>query len=509
MNKLNDSKSIPRRKAIALIGLGGLALQFPFACTSKSKKASIDNETLHYLSISEVSQLIKSKEISCVALTEHMLDRIKSLDSKLNSFIHVMSESALKKAQLLDDEIEQGKYRGPMHGIPIGIKDLFYSKGVKTTGGLAVRSNFTPDYDATVVSQLEEAGAIVLGKLNLTEGALIGYHKDFKIPVNPWNELFAVGGSSSGSGVATAAGLCFASLGTDTGGSIRVPSAANGVVGLKPTYGLVSRYGVHALGESLDHIGPMTRNVSDAALMLEVMARHDIKDITSLDIKPPNILSSLDGKTKGMKLGYNSDFAMEGTDKGLAESISSAKQAFEKLGVAIVDVKMPSFTIEHFNIWVNICSYEALMAHKNTFPSNAENYGKAFKEFLEIGLSVTEKEYLKMKADCQAYSFEFNKALESVDAVLCPSGYSPGLAKEQVGYGSLVLPSAEYASYFRFTFPSNFAGTPTLTLPCGFNNDGVPYGMQLMGNKFGERELCRLGFAYEQSTEWHKRHPKI
>ena len=238
-------------------------------------KASAD---LYYMSLRDVARRIQSRDLSPVDLTRLMLDRITSVDPRLKSYATVMADQALADARAALQEIEAGRYRGPLHGVPIGIKDLCYTKGVRTMGGTAVLKDFVPTFDATVVSKLRSAGAVILGKLNLSEGAAAGYNPSFDVPINPWRADRWPGMSSSGSGVATAAGLCFASIGTDTGGSIRNPASANGVVGLKPTYGRVSRYGVLAMAPSLDHVGPIARKVADAAIMFDAIAGFDPQD---------------------------------------------------------------------------------------------------------------------------------------------------------------------------------------------------------------------------------------
>ncbi|MCH8175858.1 MAG: Asp-tRNA(Asn)/Glu-tRNA(Gln) amidotransferase GatCAB subunit A, partial [Proteobacteria bacterium] len=250
-------------------------------------------DSIHYASLSSVAQLIQNREVSPLELTRTMLERIESVDKQLLSYATVTADRALDAARQAEQEINSGRYRGALHGIPVAVKDLCFTRGVRTMGGLKVLKDFVPSYDATVVRKLESAGAVLLGKLNLTEGALSGYNPDFDIPRNPWGEKLWAGVSSSGSGVATAAGLCFASLGTDTGGSIRYPSMANGIVGLKPTYGRVSRYGVLALAESLDHVGPMTRSTLDAAIVLQAIAGADANDATTLDATLPDIAASL------------------------------------------------------------------------------------------------------------------------------------------------------------------------------------------------------------------------
>jgi len=266
-----------------------------------------DTGPLHYLSLTELADLIRGREISPVDVTEAMLGRIRQVDGRLHSYATITADRALIAAQAAEEEIAAGRCRGPLHGVPVAVKDLCYTRGTRTMGGLAVRRDFVPDFDATVVSRLEAAGAVLLGKLNMTEGAMAGYHPDFDIPVNPWGEEYWAGASSSGSGVATAAGLCFACLGSDTGGSIRFPSMANGVVGLKPTYGLVSRHGVLPLSESLDHVGPMTRRTVDAAIVLQAIAGYDAADLTSLDQPAPRLLAGIDDGVDGLRIGYGRD----------------------------------------------------------------------------------------------------------------------------------------------------------------------------------------------------------
>ena len=331
------------------------------------------NESIQYANISSVASLLKSKEISPVELTEFMLNRIESVDAGLNSYAYVCADLAIGAALKAEQEIVAGNYKGPLHGVPIAVKDLFYTKNVPTSGGLKVRRNFVPDFNATVVDKLLDAGAILLGKLNLTEGALSGYNPDFDIPINPWGSDLWAGVSSSGSGVATAAGLCFASLGTDTGGSIRYPSMANGTVGLKPTYGRVSRYGVMELAASLDHIGPMTRSVKDAAIVFDAIAGPDKKDSTSFKQEIPNIIPQLNNDIANLKLGIDESYFKQGTDPGLVGAIESAISDFERLGAKTVKVSMPdSDPMELRNLWLPITGYEAAKAHAQSFPERAD-----------------------------------------------------------------------------------------------------------------------------------------
>jgi amidase len=359
-------------------------------------------------------------EVSPVDLTKMTLDRIASLDPHLRSYATVMTQQALAAARTAEQEIRSGTYRGPLHGIPIAVKDLCYTRGIRTMGGLGVLADFVPDHDATVIAKLAEAGAIILGKLNLTEGAMAGYHPDFELPINPWGAQLWAGASSSGSGVATAAGLCFASLGSDTGGSIRFPAMANGVVGLKPTYGRVSRYGVLPLAESLDHVGPLARRVADAAVVFEAIAGFDPNDLTSLADPVPNMLKELDRGLKGAQIGFDRDYATKGVDPGLVASIGIALGVLEELGAEIVDVNIPEFGETHVNSWFEICAYEACRAHAANYPARADDYGPYFRDFLGFGSEVSDEAYSQASQLRAEFNAQFIAVLSAVDAVACP-----------------------------------------------------------------------------------------
>ncbi len=339
---------------------------------------------------------------------------------------------------------------------------------------------------------------------------MAGYHREFDVPVNPWDPAYWSGASSSGSGVAVAAGLCFAALGTDTGGSIRFPSMANGIVGLKPTYGRVSRYGVLPLGESLDHVGPMTRSVADAATVLETIAGHDINDPTSLDVPIPNMLEAIDSGIGGMQIGYDRAFASDGINAGLVAAIEDALRVLENLGASVVEVEVPVDTATIGDTWFAICSREAFNAHAETFPSRADEYGPHFREFLEIGASITDDQYVAAMEVRNAFSEQFHAVLDSVDAVVCPAGgFTLPLPQETMYGGTADLQPLFDGVQMHFTIPANFAGTPALTVPCGFSENSIPYAMQFLGPLLSEARLCRIGHAYEQATEWHGLHPAV
>lgn len=504
---------VTRREVLALLG-GAAASGLLSACATgpvaPAPPAPTRKKDLHYAGLLDVARLIEARELSPVELTEQILERISAVDGHTQAYVTLTAHRALAAARQAEAELDAGIYRGPLHGVPVAVKDLVYTRGARTMGGMAGLQNFVPSYDATVVTRLEGAGAVLLGKLNLTEGAMAGYHPDFDIPVNPWNEAYWTGASSSGSGVATAAGLCFASLGTDTGGSIRFPSMANGIVGLKPTYGRVSRHGVLALAESMDHVGPMTRLTADAAVVFEAIAGYDENDPTTLRQAVPDMRAGLTGGIRGLRIGIDRRFAAAGTDPGLVEAIEEALSVLRKLGAEVIDLPMPPQTAQLGDAWFAICAVEAVQAHAANFPSRADLYGPAFRDFLEFGASLTPEQYAQASEFRTQYNRLFEAVLARADAVVLPAGGHtvPITGVDQHGDIAALRPLFE-AAQMQFTIPANFAGTPTLTLPCGFSRAGLPYSFQFMGPRLAEPLLCRIGHAYEEATRWHERHPTI
>lgn len=442
-----------------------------------------------------------------------MLDRISTLDKKFSSYATVMADQAIAAATAAEQEINAGKYRGALHGVPIAVKDLCFTRGVRTMAGTRVLEDFIPGEDATVVTRLNAAGAILLGKLNLTEGAMVGYNPQRGIPRNPWDITRWPGASSSGSGVATAAGLCFAAIGTDTGGSIRFPSSACGVVGLKPTYGRVSRHGVWGLSGSLDHVGPMARRVADVAIMFDAIAGNDPKDATSLTDPAPPAFAQIGRDIKGLRIGVDLEYALKGIDAGQAAAIEDALKVLSGLGAQIVDVKMPDLG-SMLNVWVAICAPEALAFHKAYYPARANDYGPSFRDFIATGMTITPQQVAGAQAARQDFSSKLNAVLDSVDAMVCPAGGDPAWpVTHELMTGSFADISAAWNAAAprapEFTMPMNLAGTPSITLPSGFSAEGLPYAIQFAGRRLSEPLLCRLANAYEQATSWHSRLPAV
>ena len=462
---------------------------------------------LHYRTITEIAALIEARELSPTEATRASLERIDALDGRLKSYATVMADHAIEAARRAESEIAAGEYRGPLHGVPIAVKDLCFTDGVRTMGGSKVYADHVPGFDSTVVARLESAGAVLLGKLNLTEGAMGGYNPELQIPLNPWNEDRWAGSSSSGSGSATAAGLCFGSLGSDTGGSIRFPAAACGIVGLKPTWGRVSRYGVLALAESLDHVGPMTRSSADAAIMLQAIAGYDANDPTSLSDPVPDMLAGIEDGVAGVRIGLDERHVSDGVDPELARAVLDGVKVLEGLGAEIVEIDMPDVD-RYLPAWPVLCSAEAVAAHRENYPSRRDDYGPWFRGWLDMGAGKSAADYAEannMRAECNGLVRE---AFKDIDAMACPSTIGPAYpVTPEALYGP--MDSRRGTAFQRYTVPYDFNGAPTLSVPCGLSSDGLPLSLQFVGKRLSEPLLCRIGHAYEGATEWHSLHPPV
>lgn len=355
----------------------------------------------------------------------------------------------------------------------------------------------------------EAAGAVILGKLTLCEGAFGPYHPELQVPVNPWDPTRWSGVSSSGSGVATAAGLCFASVGSDTGGSIRYPSAVNGCVGLKPTYGRVSRYGVLALAESMDHIGPMTRTVEDAAVMFEAMAGFDPNDPTSLSEPVPPVRAELARGIAGLRIGFDRRYSTDNVEPDVTKALGGVLTELTRLGAQVVDVTMPDVSAVA-PAWYELCTVEAAVANAKTFPSRAPDYGPGFRVVLELGQRATGVAFARASRVRAEFTARLERMLAGIDCLVCPSMANAARVKSVDPFG---LETEEEWSRLVMndihTKPFNFSGSPTLSVPCGFSSDGLPLSVQFVGRRLSEAVLCRVGYAFEQATPWHSRHPAV
>ncbi len=479
--------------------------------------------------IRTLHQQLVSKERSAVEITQAYLDQVTALEPKLHSYLTVTAEQALAQAQQVDAKIAAGEAIAPLTGIPIALKDNLCTQGVRTTCASKVLENFVPPYESTVTQKLRDIGAIALGKTNLDEFAMGSSTENsaYQVTGNPWDVERVPGGSSGGSAAAVAAGECAVALGSDTGGSIRQPAAFCGVVGLKPTYGLVSRFGLVAYASSLDQIGPFGRTVEDAALLLQGIAGHDPRDSTSLNVKIPDYSQSLKTNLKGRKVGIITEtFAAEGIDPAVKTATEKAIQQLQELGAEVQDISCPQFPYGLPTYYIiapseassNLARYDGVKYGARQVNDNlmamytktrAEGFGAEVKRRIMIGTYALsagyyDAYYLKAQKVRTLIKQNFEAAFEQVDVLVCPTAPTTAFkAGEKVDD-----PLSMYLSDL-MTIPVNLAGLPGMSLPCGFDDQGLPIGLQLIGNVLREDLLFEVGYAYEQATEWHKRTPVV
>jgi amidase len=464
----------------------------------------MDSANLAYASLLDVSESIRRKEISPVAVTQVMLDRIATLDSQYRSYVTVLGERALQQATKAEDEINKGMWRGPLQGVPIAVKDLVHTTFATTTAGTAVHRDFIAPANATVIDRFEQAGAVLLGKLKMTEGAYTNHHPDVQPPLNPWNPDYWVGTSSTGPGAAVSAGLCYGALGSDTGGSIRFPSATCGLTGIKPTWGRVSRHGVFALASSLDHVGTMCRTAGDAVAMLGAMAGEDQRDPTTLLAPLPDYLGSLAHGVRGMRIGVDRSYTREAVDAQVLAALDEAERIFAALGANIHEVQTPpsrNLTAS----WMTICAVEVAVAHLETYPKNKAQYGPELAAFLEFGRSVDGVEMGRIAHDRLNFAGGLARCFEQIDLLLVPTMPTPTPRLSDLS--SFGTDSNVLIDMLRFTAPFDFSGSPTITLPNGVDRNGLPLSMQLVGPHLSEDVLARAGHAFQSVTDWHARRP--
>ena len=460
------------------------------------------------LTIAKIAPLLRQREISPVELTEYFLGRIDRLQPRLNAFITLTKNLARNQARQMEKEILKGHYRGALHGIPITLKDLFYTAGVRTTGGSKILRNFIPKENAIVVDRLFAAGSILLGKTNLHEFAygVTNANPHYGPAHNPWNLSRVTGGSSGGSAAAVSAGLCLGSLGTDTGGSIRIPSAACGVVGLKPTRGLVPLHGVIPLAFSLDHVGPICRCAEDAALMLGVIAGPDAPHPNSLAKSRMSYTHSLRQGVRGVRVGIPKQYFFDRLQKEVRELALTACATLERLGAQLREVELKG--MEEMNQLVAAITLgEALAYHWKWLCTRAKDYGLDWRPRLALGKRQKTIEYLHAQERRRLLTQSFTRVFESVDVLATPTLpiVAPAIGEEEIKVGRRL--QSVRAALLRFTRAGNLTGLPAISLPCGFSSENLPVGLQLFGRRLDEATLLRVTYAYEQATPWHKIFP--
>ena len=461
---------------------------------------------LHYLDIATLAGRIRTRAISPVVATRAQLDRIAAVDGALGSYARVMEDAALAQAETAAAEVAAGRYRGPLHGVPIAVKDLCWTRGVPTAAGMAMHKDHCPTEDATVVRRLADAGAVLLGKLQLTEGAYADHHPSVTPPRNPWHADYWPGISSSGPGAALAAGLCYGALGSDTGGSIRWPSAANGVTGLKPTWGRVSRYGVFELAATLDHVGPMARSAVDAGIILGAIAGSDIRDPTALRDPVPDYLAALERGVRGLRIGIDAAWNTDDVDPTTQAVVTEAADVLRALGAVIVAVRFPDVTQAILD-WAPQCAVEAAVAHEATYPAHKDAYGPVLASVIEAGRALSGTDYQKIRLRRMDLRGRVAALFDTIDLLLVPVHpfASPTLAMiRTLGEQPDLIVKLQ-----RYTCPFDMTGNPTITLPGGFTSAGLPIGFQLVAGHLGEATLVRAGAAFQGATSWHHRHPAV
>lgn len=471
----------------------------------------MEKQDIPFLSATQLSRLIQSKEVSPVEAAEAYLDRIDLVDGKLNSYITVCREEALQSAREAEQAIASGQYLGPLHGVPVAVKDQFYTKGIRTTGGSTIMWDYVPDEDATVVSGLKNAGAVLLGKLNLSEFALgESFYHPGGTPRNPWDLTRNPGISSSGSAAATGAFLCASSLGEDTGGSTRIPAAWSGLVGLRPTWGLVSRYGVLPASWSMDTVGPITRTVEDCAITLQAIAGHDPKDKYTWDQPVPDYHQALTGDISGMRVGLLSEKVdSDDVEREVRDAVVAASGVLGELGAPVSPVSLP--LIVHSGAASKcITDMEGAAVHYEGLKNRAEEYDHNSRVRLLAAILTPAQTYYKAQKFRQLLRQELLALLQDVDVLVLPTAPA-GAPKipEAPGVKSQEDAHSRMAGVRSFTGPFNLAGVPAISVPCGFTSDDLPISLQIVGRPFEDATVMRVAHAYEQATTWHTRRPPI
>lgn len=456
-----------------------------------------------FLEIGELAEQMDAGVVAPTGIVSHQLDRIARLDGGLRSFVSIAGDEALAAAQSAETELRAGLRRGPLHGVPIALKDMFWQAGKGCAAGTTVLRDEIAPRDATVVERLREAGAIVLGRLQMTEGAYSDHHPSVVPPINPWHAEYWTGISSSGPAVAVAAGLCFGALGSDTGGSIRWPAAATGLTGLKPSWGRISRDGTAALAPSLDHVGTLTRSAADAGRLFAAIAGPDPRDPTCL--RSQVLLAEGDG-ISGLRLGIDSSSCGGDVHPLVRGVIENAAATLDRLGASLRPVAVPDVAAAIAD-WPDLCAVEAALVHEATFPSRRSEYGPVLASVLDRGWAVAATDFHRIQLRRAALRREFEELFEKIDLLLCPA--HPFAPLSLAAIGTMGEQPELIAALQRYTVPFDMTGNPTITLPGGWDEKGLPIGFQLVAAHERDELAIRAAIAFQQVTDWHRRHPAI
>jgi aspartyl-tRNA(Asn)/glutamyl-tRNA(Gln) amidotransferase subunit A len=458
-----------------------------------------------FLTIAEAAKLIEKRELSPVELTQSRLDRIEKLDGKLNSFIRVLADDALASARAAESEIAAGRYKGALHGIPIGLKDIYETKGIPTTGHSKVMQDHVPTADAVSVTKLKDAGSVIMGKLATHEFAFGGPSFDLPWPParNPWDTTRFTGGSSSGTGASVPAGLVLGGTGSDTGGSIRGPAAYCGLAGIKPTYGLISRAGILPLAFSLDHAGPMAWTAEDCAIMLQAMAGHDPGDPASAGKPIPDYRKALTGDVKGLRIGLIRHFYMTDNVANAAtrDAIDTAAKKFEEMGASVREITLSPLA-EWAACGVLIMMAEAYAIHEANLRTRFTDYGEIFRDRMALAGLFTASDYVQATRRRRELIDEFDRAMAGLDLVMTAAAPTEAPKIDEVPkFAIMDRPS--------LTMPFNVTGSPAMSVCCGFGEGGLPLSFQIVGKRFADATVLRAADAYERATPWRERRPAL
>jgi aspartyl-tRNA(Asn)/glutamyl-tRNA(Gln) amidotransferase subunit A len=484
---------------------------------------------LHTLTIHQLHDLLVKKEVTSRETTEALYRRIREVEGKVRAYLLLTEEAAFRQADRVDSKIAKGEEIGDLAGVPIGLKDILCTKGIQTTCGSKILEGYIPFYDGTVIKKLKEREAAFLGKLNMDEFAMGSSTENsgFQITHNPWDLDRIPGGSSGGSAAAVAADECIGALGTDTGGSIRQPAACCGVVGMKPTYGRVSRYGLVAFASSLDQIGPITKDVEDCAILMNAISGYDPYDSTSVRAEVPDYKQSLKKDVKGVRIGIPEEYFVEGMDPEVEKSVRDATDSFKSWGAEVQSVSLPHteyavaiyYIIATAEASSNLARYDGVKyglrskGHRDLMEmytqTRARGFGKEVKRRIILGTYVLsagyyDAYYRKASQVRTLIRKDFEEAFQKVDVIVAPTAPTPAFRIGEKTGNPLQMYLCDV-----LTIPVNMAGIPAISVPCGFNHQGLPIGLQMMGKHFDEGMLLRVAYAFEQNTDFHLKKPKL
>lgn len=463
---------------------------------------------LAFAPLADVVARISARQVTSAALTRLMLDRIARLNPVLNCYITVCAETAMRQAEALDRLLDAGTSLGPLHGVPVAIKDNMATAGIRTTAASRILADWVPDEDATVVTRLKQAGAVILGKTNLYEFAFGGVHEDYGETRNPWDQTRTCSASSSGPACAVAAGLAYASLGTDTGGSIRLPAAACGIIGLKPTYGLVSRAGVLPAGYSLDHVGPFARTVKDTALVLNAIAGPDARDAAGTRLPAPDASTDLGRGTTGIKIGVPHTQESERIDHEMRDAYHAALAALERAGASMVEVELPDHLLSRTIMWA-IAATELAESHRTWLATRAQDYSPVVRALVRQGAFLSGMDYVRAHRVRQKIIQDYAAVMKTVDVIAMPVVPFPAwpvAATEATIDGET---EELMGALTRYCPPFNITGQPAVSVPCGFNRDGLPLAFQIAGRLHDDATALRVAQAYVKAAGGTARWPDL